>query len=219
MNKINRQRIRREMKSFYGERLPQTIGAVFEDLLRNPPNESIQLTEELALTRAIAREIVSIGSIALDPEYSDKLRLNDKVDAAAIMTGALNQVRDMTLAASRIEKDTEDKISIRVVYVLMDRIIRAIQEACGQDFELAKRIVQHIDNTVIIPEESEIETTGTEITPDMQVSKMDEMITGENNFPLQLGCDSQSENDSTNGNGHIDTNGDYNGNGSTNGHH
>jgi hypothetical protein len=176
---------RKDLQRFYGKHLPKKMRELFDNIVEHStPAEAVQLDEELAMSRAVATQIVQLGSLAFEDQAKEKLKTEDMVFAADLIQRSMNHVRDMAIAASRIEKDAELKVSMRVINVFVDRIIRAVNEACGNDFETAQKIIDHINETVVLPNEGEISSTGTEITPDQQVCEMDRMILGELGNPI-----------------------------------
>lgn len=166
-------------------------------LLQQSHEEQVQLYEELALMRVAAQEAVRIVSATLE-----KPGISPHVVQLAfgVMTEALGQVRDFALAVSKIEKETEDKVSIRVIDLFIVQVMSAIRRVCGDDSDIVARIRREIDDTVRIPEDIDKDAGsligGTYYTPDQLAAAMDASVVGDSidtgMDALPAPCDSEA---------------------------
>jgi len=160
----------------YSKYLGKTLREKFDEFMGESHHEMVSLYEELALVRTMASEAVVMFTAAT--EGAD-ISLETKALASRCLQDALDRVKDLCLAISRIEKDTEDKVSLSVVDLLVTQIIRAVQREVGTSPEgqaLGERIEHRIRNEVRLPKTgnaNDINEDGTEITPDQQVLAMD----------------------------------------------
>jgi len=118
-----------------------------EGFLAAPQNEQLSLYEELAVSRSTAIESLQLFDVAME-NGNDKARSL----ACECVREAMNHVRDMCLAASRIERDADDKVSARSISLFISQVIRAIHTVTP-DVELAMKIEKEIHKSVRLPEE------------------------------------------------------------------
>jgi len=159
----------------YSKFLGKTLREKFDDFMGESHHEMVQLYEELALCRTSAAEAVAMFSAATEGK---DISLETKALAARCMQDALERVKELCLAISKIEKDTEDKVSLSVIDLIVLQIIRAIQREVGTSEDgkaLGERIERRIREEVRLPksDKSAHNEDGTEITPDQQVTAMD----------------------------------------------
>jgi len=159
--------------TFYGKHLGPTLKAALEELIEKPHYEQVQIYEELALSRAIAAKALAISSAALE----NGLNANT---AIAVAKDALNHVRDMVVAASRIETSAADKISISVLDLFITQILRIIKKACEDHgaIHIAEIIESQVREHVKLPQPGDHGISGTVLTPDITAKEMDASIFG-----------------------------------------
>lgn len=162
----------------YGKHLKGTLKKRLHDLVSCSHEEQVQLYEELAVARAVALEAVTL----LEPlvEHPEKTDVSTRALAVSCVREAITVVRDMALAVSRIEKDSEDKVSIHVLDLFVLQILKSIYRACGDDKDLAERIEAEVEFSVRMPDPSagNLGVRGTTITPDQVVREMDDTVGG-----------------------------------------
>jgi hypothetical protein len=123
-----------------------------EELLAQPHDVQISLFQELAIARTTACEALALAQPLWDEKKSVKLDEATKALMLQTVSQAMQGVKEMVLAASRIEKDAADKISIKVVNLIVMQIVLAINDVCGtENLELAEAIAQAIDERVRLP--------------------------------------------------------------------
>lgn len=165
----------------YDKYLGQTLSSAMASFVSKPHDEAVTLYHELGLARTVAAQAVQLCGIAWD---SEKVDAETKMKASSIMVASLDRVKELVLAVAKIEKDAEDKVSLKVVILFQQQIIQAIYNACGADIELGARIEhairenvrvpkpgkEAIDESVVIPSPAEVvaamdeSTLGVEIT-------------------------------------------------------
>lgn len=142
------------------------------ELSKAPHHVQVSLHEELALTRAAADQAVRLAGAALD-----KGDAKTKDLAIQCMVDALGNVKEMALAVSKIERDIEDKVSLKVIDLFIMQIMKCIYSAVDED--VAQHIEQLINKNVRLPapgmDPSRL-IEGTLITPDQIVQDMDNTI-------------------------------------------
>ena len=156
----------------YSRHLGQTLKAQLTEFLDAPHGVQTQLFEELALARTQAVIALKLYEAGMDSKEE-----RTKVLAHSLLKDALNHVRDMCLAVSRIEAAAADKVSIATVDLFIVQVVRAVGRVVKDD-ETTKAIEKEIRDTVRLPTSKEadvpIGSMGTELTPDMEVLAMDE---------------------------------------------
>lgn len=170
---------------FYKRVLSVKLNELLEEILQTPHEEQVQLYEELAMSRVFAGEALQLVSVAMESKEDTTKQL-----AIELSKGALNHVKDMVLAASTIERNASDKVSLRVLNMFVRQIVQAIYKACGTNIQMAERIVALIDETVKIPQEEDCDFGGTSATPDMIVEAMDKTIVNSSVDTVQTTPDS-----------------------------
>lgn len=166
----------KSMPGFYKRYLTKTLATKLDELTAGSHSEQVSIYEELALMRIMASDAVVLVGAALDNGEPGSRAL-----AASVLREALDGVKEFVLAASRIEKDAEDKVSLQVMSLFVLQITRAIYRVLGDDIATAKRIEKEIHDTVRLPRpgvDPNVNLDGTTITPDQVVAEMDESISG-----------------------------------------
>lgn len=161
----------------YSKKLGPALRDKVEELLGSSHDEQISLYEELALMRIAASQAVKLAEPALTGNnVSDKA----KRLAISLMCDALSEVREFVVAAARIEREANGRVSIRVVNLFIMQIVRAIYRACEGDDELAKRIEAEINETVRLPKDGDADPNvlieGTMLLPSDAAREMDDSL-------------------------------------------
>src|SRR5262249_16915231 len=105
----------RKMPPIYRQYLRKTLSQAVSELYNMPPDEQLQLFEELALMRDAAGQAVRLYGIArdiADAKPDDMQARRNATDAAAIMSSALMQVVKAVDRAHSINAQATDKISV-----------------------------------------------------------------------------------------------------------
>lgn len=140
----------RKLPGFYSKYLGPKLSERVKDLLDRPHDEQVALYEELAIARANACEALKLAQ----PLFNDSKELNDETKSLIISTlnSAMAHVKDLVLAASKLEKEQSDKVSIKVINLIVYQIIAAINEVCGTEHQsIAEAIANAIDEKVRLP--------------------------------------------------------------------
>lgn len=166
-------------RGFYRKHVSAPLSELMSAVLDVPRPELVNLYEELAVARTAALRAIKLA----DPVLSGaKVEPGTASLALEVLRDAMNSVRDMCVAISRIEKDSDDKVSLSTVHLFIEQVTRAVYRACGDDADgraLAERIEVEIKDTVRLPtREAGLSVEGTEITPDMAARAMDESVAG-----------------------------------------
>ena len=142
----------RKLPPFYSKYLGPKLSQRLAELLARPHDEQVALYEELAVARATACEALKLAQPLFDEEQSKKLNSETKSLMMQTLGQAMDGVKEMVLACSRVEKDADDKVSIKVINLVVNQIILAINDVCGtENVALAEAIAAAIDNRVRLP--------------------------------------------------------------------
>jgi len=147
----------RRLPGFYSKYLGPKLSERVKELLDTPHDEQVSLYQELAIARANACE-----ALKLSQPLFDGTKINNETKALIISTlgEAMKNVKELVLAASRLEKDQEDKVSMKVVNLIVMQIIIAINEVCGTEhIVIAKAIASAIDNKIRLPLNNKLNPT------------------------------------------------------------
>lgn len=167
-----------KLPSIYRKGLKDGLVDLLESLASQPHHDQIALYEELALSRMCAQQALALATPVLSGE---KVDAQTQALTVSLLKDALNNVRDMCIAVSKIEKDKDDRVSLKVVDLFIIQILRAIYRVCGDEHaELAVRLEEEITSTVQLPKDIDVEgaVAGTDSLPS-DVQSMDSSITGE----------------------------------------
>lgn len=161
---------------FYRNRLAPKMKAVIEELLDNPESEQLRLNEELAIVRDIAGDAIALLSAARElPD--DNPKRSELVNAGNVIAlQALEQVRVYCQTAANIATLGKDKFSVHALHDVVSQITRFVYLCFDHDKEGLIAFDKMITDELRLPA---IGQTGTNITPDMDVSEMDDSIPGE----------------------------------------
>ena len=117
-------------------------------LTRQPLETQVSLYEELAIARLAASKALALAQPVLLGEITDQRLVAMSI---AVLREAMNHVRDMVMAAARIEKDADDKFSLKVLALFVAQITKAVHDELGDDVALCERITRAIDERVRVP--------------------------------------------------------------------
>jgi len=146
--KLNKRRLPMFYTKYLGPKLSQRV----LELMDAPHEEQISLYEELALARVSAGEALSLSQPLFDPEVSKKLTPEVKALILQTLSESLKNVKELVLAASKLEKESSDKVSIKVINLIVQQIIMAINDVCGvENMAIAEAIAAAIDERVRLP--------------------------------------------------------------------
>lgn len=159
----------------YTRHLGETLKGRIESLANEAHQEQVQLYEELAVARVIAERAVKLAEPVLTNGDMD---VKMHALALGVLGEALSNVKDLVLAAAKIENDSREKVSVRVLDLFVLQLLRAIYRSCDED--VATRIEAEVRDSVSLPsgdQPLEIpEVEGTTLTPDDAVRAMDDTI-------------------------------------------
>jgi hypothetical protein len=172
---------RKGLPKRYAKFLGPTLRKAVEELSKDPHFDQVNLYDEIAISRIAAGNALKLAEPVLMGEV--EVKESAKMVALDLTKEAMNHVRDMVVAAAKIERDANAKVSLRVVDLIIMQIIKAVHEVCS-DKELADKIAEHINENVRLPAQlnADVGATvidGVESTPDMIVSEMDESVCGD----------------------------------------
>ena len=144
----------RKLSDFYSECLGPVLSDKVRELLDSPHDEQISLYNELQIARALYGESLKLMQPLFEPRTNGQERLTTETKALILQTaeGASKEVKDLCLAQSKIEKESSDKVSMRVVEIIIFRIMAAINDICGVDNQaIGNEIKQAIDDRIRLP--------------------------------------------------------------------
>ena len=154
----------------YSKLLGKRLEEAMQDFIGAPHHEQVSLYDELAVTRVIAADALKL----LDASMAENISADTKALAISLAHDALEHVRDMCVAVNRIEKDADDKVSVRVIGLFVNQVVRAMQRVCGEDRELFERIEREVRETVRIPDARAMAKSVTSmVAPGEAVREMD----------------------------------------------
>lgn len=143
---------RLKLPGFYSRYLGPKLSERVAELMGKSHDEQVSLYEELAVARATACEALALAQPLFEPEQSAKLNAETKALMVQTLNQAMSSVKELVLAASRIEKDADDKVSLKVVNLIVQQIVVTINETCGTDqAPLAEAIAKAIDDRIRVP--------------------------------------------------------------------
>lgn len=146
------------MSAFYSKHLGPKLSERVRELLDAPHDVQVSLYEELAVARASACEALKLAQ----PLFDEKMELSTETKSLIISTlgSAMANVKDLVLAASKLEKEAGDKISVKVINLVVMQIVLAINDVCGtENLALAEAIGKAIDERVRLPMNDKLNPT------------------------------------------------------------
>lgn len=146
------------MSAFYSKHLGPKLSERVRELLDAPHDVQVSLYEELAVARASACEALKLAQ----PLFDEKMELSTETKSLIISTlgSAMTNVKDLVLAASKLEKEAGDKVSVKVINLVVMQIVLAINDVCGtENLALAEAIGKAIDERVRLPMNDKLNPT------------------------------------------------------------
>jgi hypothetical protein len=147
----------------YAVHLTKTLAEAIEDSLALSPNEQLNLYEELALMRAVAKDACEVYDLCRTPEQ--------KSEGGVILRSAIKEVIATCEAAARVQAQAKDKLSIHNLSFVLAQVVQCAWKAFGDDIEKVQEFERLIRDTVKMPEAG-----GTTRTPDQDVVEMDDSV-------------------------------------------
>jgi len=154
------------LPKFYRHVLSKTLAEAVDEMLGVAPEEQLSLFEELAIMRKMAGDAIQLYTLA-----EEKKKNEAKVAAAELMRVALKDVVSVCESAARVSALGKDKISIHDIQYIINQIVRVAHDTLEETD--ARRFEKALHTHVRLPVKDQ---TGTDITPDMDVSDMDVTI-------------------------------------------
>jgi len=141
-----------KLPDYYSKYLGPKLSQVVNELLDAPHDDQVSLYNELAIARASAMQALALAQPLF--EESSDVKLNPELKALIIATlgESMKNVKELVLAASKLEKESSDKVSIKVINLVVHQIITAINDVCGtENMVIAEAIAKAIDERVRLP--------------------------------------------------------------------
>jgi len=149
---LQRQINKRRLPMFYTKYLGPKLAKRVAELTSVPHDEQVSLYEELGLARSGMIEALQLASPLQDPVACAKLSPEIKALMIQTLAESMKNVKELTLACSKLEKDASDKVSIKVINLIVQQIIMAINDVCGvENMAIAEAIAAAIDERVRLP--------------------------------------------------------------------
>jgi hypothetical protein len=132
----------RKMPPIYRKYLRKTLSHAVNELCNMPPDEQLQVFEELALMREAAGQAIALYGAArsvverLPPETPDENKhqaIGNMMEAASIMREALMQVVKIVETARKLEDRGKDKIGLHMLQHFVDQIVVFVYQTFGDD--------------------------------------------------------------------------------------
>lgn len=143
---------RRRLPGFYSKYLGPKLSERVKELIDVPHAEQVSLYQELAIARASACEALKLAQPLFDEKMAEKLTPEIKALTIQTLNQAMGSVKDLVLAASKLEKEAGDKVSMKVINLVVMQIILAINDVCGtENMAIAEAIAAAIDERVRLP--------------------------------------------------------------------
>ena len=144
---------KRKLPNFYSKYLGPKLSEQVKELMDRPHDEQVSLYSELAIARATACQALKLAQPIYEEDKSSK-KLTPELKALILSTlqDAMDNVKGLVLAASKLEKESGEKVSIKVINLVVMQIIMAINDVCGtENMAIAEAIAQAIDERVRLP--------------------------------------------------------------------
>ena len=143
---------KRRLPSFYSKYLGPKLSERVAELLARSHDEQVSLYEELAIARSTACEALRLAQPLFDEGQADKLKPQTKALMVQTLHQAMSNVKEMVLAAAKLEKEAETKVSMKVVNLVVQQIVIAINDVCGtENRAIAEALAKAIDDRVRLP--------------------------------------------------------------------
>jgi len=169
-------KVKASMPKFYGKYVTKTLAEMLDKCLEINPKDQLQLFEELALIRDVAGQSVALYSAAkqlADDNPLDSKKRDLLLQAGEVMKMQIAEVVKTCEAASRVANAAQDRVSIHQLHFFVDQVSRCAYESFGDD-PRAELFRQKMLTQVRLPVDGS--STGTHVTPDMDVMGMDDTI-------------------------------------------
>lgn len=167
------------MSKRFTKYLGLTLKAKIEELTSESHHDQINLYDEIAIARLAAVQALKLA----EPVLNGTVDVKPEVTMLALdcLRESMNHIRDIVIAAAKIEAAAGGKVSLRVIDLIVIQVIKAIHDVCP-NVELADKIEKQIRDTVRLPSENApvdgVIAVGVESTPEVMVMEMDQSVCG-----------------------------------------
>lgn len=151
---------KRRLPIFYSKFLGPKLTKRVNELMNSPHDEQVSLYQELAVARSNACEALILARPLYDETTADTLTPEIKSLMIQTLSQAMSEVKDLVLAASKLEKESGDKVSLKIVNLIVMQIVLAVNDVCGSEhLDIAEAIARAIDERVRLPINDKINPT------------------------------------------------------------
>lgn len=162
------------LPKFYSKLLSRTLSSAVEEATNCPPQEQLNLFEELALMRSASEQaVIMYDACVCAQEDGTPVQPETVLAAASVMKDWLREVVKVADAAARLEALAKDKVSVMALHLVVNQIIRCAHDAFGDD-PRAQVFETFVRQRVRMPAADG--TRGTTLTPDLDAHSMDASI-------------------------------------------
>lgn len=140
-------RLTMRLPEVYERHLRPTLAAKLQEFLTVDRTAQLELYKEIALSRTFLCESLDLlmaieGQEGVPPDVT--------VMARQQVRSATEHVADLVSRMSRIEKDLEDKVTVRQLGFFVEQITRLVHERLG-DSEVARQLADDLQNRLRLP--------------------------------------------------------------------
>lgn len=165
---------------FYRRVLCTTLQKHVEENLAAPVSDQLSILEELAIMRQIASESVQVYAVAIEglKDKNNKEAENLRIMAGQLCADSLKMVADFCEKAARIDSLQRDKFSIHTINSVVAQITNMFHSVCEKsgNRELAEAFEEKVRNELRVPAAINNTNSGTSLTPDQDVTEMDDTV-------------------------------------------
>ena len=162
------------MRTRYGKRLKSALGARVDSFGDEQHHVAVALYDELAASRVMVVDTLKMYEASVGSDNAETRAL-----AGSCLQSTIARVRDICLAISKIEKDSQDHVSRSSLDLFIRQVGGVVERVCGEEnAELGRAIIIGINEDIELPDAG-IGKLATSRTPDMTALDMDAVTTGD----------------------------------------
>lgn len=178
IDKLENSERRPRLPVAYSKHLSESLASRLAELAKKPISDQLDMSEDLALARLTALDAAKLYDIATlsatqakTPE--ETLRgLNGQIAAGQVLRDVISEVGDIASKAADMFSKQREFLGVASIPALVKQCVEIMYDELGDEgSEAVTRIAERIDQ-IRLPSER----GGTLITPDMEVSAMDETV-------------------------------------------
>lgn len=121
------------------------LGVILSKMRDSPRAAQLSLREELAVARVAALRALALATPALEGDVTSPPLV---ALSLGVLREAMAYVRDLVVAADKIERESDGRVSGAVVRLILNQVTSAVTKILAEDPESMRAVLAEIERRV-----------------------------------------------------------------------